>query len=103
MWGALAGLLAGFMVLGRDQIAWLFVLTLIAFIAWRLFSPPQSDPHPFFRRLGRMIKPLSGGLLTGLVVVLPPLLWTIALAQQSNRAEITLAGRCAARCIRRRC
>jgi hypothetical protein len=92
VWGALAGLLAGFMVLGRDQIAWLFVLTLIAFIAWRLFSPPQSDPHPFFRRLGRMIKPLSGGLLTGLVVVLPPLLWTIALAQQSNRAEITLAG-----------
>lgn len=92
LWGALAGLFAGFMVLGRDQIAWLFVLTLIAFIAWRLLSPQKSDPYPFFRRLGRMIKPLAGGLLTGVVVALPPLLWTIALSQQSNRAEITLAG-----------
>ena len=92
LWGALAGLFAAFMVLGRDQIAWLFVLTLTLFTLWRLFSPPESDRNGFFTRIKRMIAPLGGGLIVGLVVAGPPLLWTIALAQQSNRAEITLEG-----------
>ena len=91
-WGALAGLFAAFMVLGRDQIAWLFALTLSFFVVWRLVSPPESDPNPFFKRLKRMVAPLAGGLLVGLPVAGPPLLWTIALAQQSNRAAITLEG-----------
>ena len=91
-WGALAGLFAAFMVLGRDQIAWLFVLSLTAFVIWRMFSPPETDKHDFFARLGRMFKPLLGGTIVGLVVAGPALLWTIALAQQSNRAEITLDG-----------
>ena len=92
LWGALAGLFAAFMVLGRDQIAWLFVLTLAAFVVWRLFSPPESDQHPLLARLGRMLKPLVGGTLVGLAVAGPPLVLTLALAQQSNRAEITLEG-----------
>jgi hypothetical protein len=91
-WGALAGLFAAFMVLGRDQIAWLFVLTLAAFTIWRLFSPPETDSNAFFARLKRLFKPLAGGTIVGLIVAGPPLLWTIALAQQSNRAEITLDG-----------
>ncbi len=91
-WGMLAGLFAAFMVLGRDQIAWLFVLTLTIFVAWRLLSPSEIDENGFARRLLRMIKPLGGGLVVGLVVAGPPLLWTIALAQQSNRSEITLDG-----------
>jgi hypothetical protein len=91
-WGALAGLFAAFMVLGRDQIAWLFVLTLAAFTIWRLFSPPETDRNAFFARLKRLFKPLMGGTIVGLIVAGPPLLWTIALAQQSNRAEITLDG-----------
>jgi hypothetical protein len=92
LWGALAGLFAAFMVLGRDQIAWLFVLVLTAFVIWRQISPPESDRHGFFMRLGRLFKPLAGGVMVGLAVAGPPLLWTIALAQQSNRAEITLDG-----------
>ncbi|MDI9846885.1 hypothetical protein QM467_02295 [Rhodoblastus sp. 17X3] len=92
LWGALAGLFAAFMVLGRDQIAWLLVLTLTFFVIWRLFSPPEGDSRGFFSRLGRMFKPLLGGMVVGLAVAGPPLLWTIALAQQSNRAEITLEG-----------
>ncbi len=92
LWGALAGLFAAFMVLGRDQIAWLFVLTLTFFTIWRLFAPPSSDRNGFFTRMKRMIKPLGGGLIVGLIVAGPPLLWTIALAQQSNRSEITLDG-----------
>ncbi|WP_294541086.1 hypothetical protein [uncultured Rhodoblastus sp.] len=91
-WGALAGLFAALMVLGRDQIAWLFVLSLSFFTIWRLFSPPQSDKNAFFARLKRLIAPLAGGAIVGLIVAGPPLLWTIALAQQSNRAEITLEG-----------
>jgi hypothetical protein len=91
-WGMLAGLFAALMVLGRDQIAWLFVLTLTAFVIWRLFSPPESDKHGFLARLGRIVKPLAGGALVGLAVAGPPLLMTIALAQQSNRAVITLEG-----------
>ncbi len=59
---------------------------------WRLVSPPKTDPNPFFKRVKRMIAPLAGGLLVGLPVAGPPLLWTIALAQQSNRAAITLEG-----------
>jgi hypothetical protein len=91
-WGALAGLFAAFMVLGRDQIAWLFVLSLTFFVVWRVFSTPDFDADGFLARLRRMVKPLLGGTLVGLIVAGPPLLWTIALAHQSNRAEITLEG-----------
>ena len=92
VWGMLAGLFAAFMVLGRDQIAWLFVLTLTVFVAWRLLSPSETDENGVLKRLLRMIRPLSGGTIVGLIVAGPPLLWTIALAAQSNRSEITLEG-----------
>jgi hypothetical protein len=91
-WGALAGLLSALMVLGPNQVAWFFVLTLAAFILWRLLSPPDVDGHGFFARLGRMVKPLLGGVLFGLPLVAAPLLWTVALMAQSNRPEITLQG-----------
>ena len=81
------------MVLGRDQIAWLFVLTLTVFVVWRLLSPPpKAITHPFFRRLRADDQAAWRRPAVGLVVAGPPLLWTIALAQQSNRAEITLDG-----------
>ena len=92
LWGMLAGLFAAFMVLGRDQIAWLFVLTLTVFVIWRFFAAPEGEKYSYGARLRRLIAPIGGGLIVGLVVAGPPLLWTIALAQQSNRAEITLEG-----------
>ena len=92
LWGMLAGLFAAFMVLGRDQIAWLFVLSLTVFVIWRFFAAPEGDKYSYASRLRRLIAPIGGGLIVGLVVAGPPLLWTIALAQQSNRAEITLDG-----------
>lgn len=91
-WGALAGLFSALMVLGPNQVAWFFVLTMAGFVVWRLFSPPDSDGHGFFARLGRMFKPLLGGVLFGLPLVSAPLLWTVALMAQSNRPEITLQG-----------
>ncbi len=92
LWGMLAGLFAALMVLGRDQIAWLFVLTLTVFVIWRFFAAPEGDKYSYGARLRRLISPIGGGLIVGLVVAGPPLLWTLALAQQSNRAEITLDG-----------
>lgn len=91
-WGALAGLFSALMVLGRDQIAWLFTLTLTLLVIWRLLSPPPEDARPFLQRARSKIKPLLGGALVGLIVAGPPLLLTLALAQQSNRPEITLDG-----------
>lgn len=90
-WGGVAGLFAGLMALGRDQIGWLFCLTLAAFVVYRLFSPPPESPS-FGRRLAGMLKPLAGGALVGLIVVGPALVWTVQLAEQSNRSEITLEG-----------
>ena len=52
-WGMLAGLFAAFMVLGRDQIAWLFVLTLTVFVIWRFFAPPEGDKYGYASRLRR--------------------------------------------------
>ena len=92
IWGMAAGLFSALMVLGRDQVAWLLTLTLAAFVLWRLFAPPAEDTNPFFKRLARMLPPLVGGTIVGLIVAGPALLWTIALALQSNRSEITLEG-----------
>ncbi|PPQ40230.1 hypothetical protein [Rhodoblastus acidophilus] len=91
-WGMAAGLFAAFMVLGRDQIAWLFCLVLAAFVVYRVFAPPAPDGLGAGKRFARMLKPLAGGTLVGLIVAGPALLWTLALAEQSNRSEITLEG-----------
>ncbi len=87
VWGALAGLFSGLMVLGRDQIAWFFVLTLTAYVLWRAWSGPDR-----LRRAAGMAAPLAAGLVVGLIVAGPVLLLTIELARQSNRSEITLQG-----------
>jgi len=91
LWGGVAGLFAALMVLGRDQVAWLFCLVLAAFVLYRGFAA-QSDGLTVGRRFLRMLKPLLGGTLVGLVVAGPALVWTVLLAEQSNRSEITLEG-----------
>ncbi len=91
LWGAAAGLFAGFMVAAPNQVAWFFSLFLGLFVVWRLVSPPKEDERRFFARLGGMVAPLSGVLIVGAFVAVPPLLWTIALLRQSNRPVISLA------------
>jgi hypothetical protein len=91
-WGMVAGLFAALMALGRDQIGWLFCLVLAAFVVYRLFNPPRADRRRLFARLSGLFKPLAGGALVGLAVAGPALIWTIELAEQSNRSEITLDG-----------
>ena len=82
-YGAAAGLIAGFMVLGRDQIALLCVAILAFAVVWHVFSGPN-----LVQRVRGFLPPLTAGLVVGVVTIALPLALTFALAQQSNRPEI---------------
>lgn len=85
--GFLAGALAGLMVLGRDQIAWLGVWLLAGFVLWHLLRAPS-----FAAALRSALAPLLSGVVGGTLVVGWPLLMTVLLAGDSNRPSIDLAG-----------
>lgn len=82
-----AGLIAAFMVLGRDQIALLAVYILAARVVcyWAACERP-------LQAVGQSLAPLVGGGLIGGVVVAIPVLMTVVLAAQSNRPSIDFAG-----------
>ncbi|MFM9848811.1 MAG: hypothetical protein ACKVP3_16785 [Hyphomicrobiaceae bacterium] len=86
-YGLAAGLAAGCIVLGRDQVALLCVYLLIAYVLWRLFAD-FGERTGLFRRL------LSLGVagLAGFALVIIPVLFTILLAADSNRPEIDYVG-----------
>src|SRR3954469_22422611 len=84
-YGALAGVMAALIVLGRDQIALLNVYVLAGFVfahwcgfGWRL-------------RLRASIAPLISGGITGLAIIALPVALTELLASDSNRPEFTYA------------
>lgn len=88
-WGALAGLAAALIVLGRDQVALLEVYVLAGFVfahwcgaGWRA-------------RVRASIVPLIAGGVAGLIIVALPVLLTELLALRSNRPEFSFieAGR----------
>ena len=78
-WGLAAGVVAGLMVLGRDQVAFLCALVLTAFVAHEIFGAGWRG------RLRAALKPLAAGLVGGTLVVALPLALTLDLAAQSNR------------------
>lgn len=82
-WGLLAGLLAGFMVLGRDQVALLGVWTLVFYVLGHVLRT---------RQVWASLKPLAGGFLSGLATVAIPVAMTATLAAVSNRSSIDLDG-----------
>ncbi|MFV0281508.1 MAG: hypothetical protein ACK5JM_12215 [Rhodoblastus sp.] len=86
LWGATAGVLAGLMVGGRDQVAWLQALVLAGFVAHRLLggASPAATARSF-------IAPLTAGSLAGLVVAGVPVLLSALLAASSNRPEIVFS------------
>ncbi|MBN9081416.1 MAG: hypothetical protein BGP04_24335 [Rhizobiales bacterium 62-17] len=88
-YGALAGLAAGLMIIDRDQVALLCALLLAIFAAWRLI---ENDGESFGRRLRTALPALLAGAITGVVVIAVPIAFTLALAEQSNRAVIDFAG-----------
>lgn len=82
--GAAAGATAAFMVLGRDQVAYLSVLLLSAFALYRV----ASDGRPILSAAA----PLLAGALVGGAMIAIPLAFTLELAANSNRPEIDLDG-----------
>ncbi len=86
-YGFAAGIVAGFMVLGRDQVALLGVyvlagLTLGAFLRAR---------RPL-RTLASALPPLLAGSVGAVLVAALPILLTAVLAEESNRPVIDLLG-----------
>jgi hypothetical protein len=85
--GLLAGLVAGFMALGRDQVAYLGLWLLTAHVLWSWWDAPV-------RRIAirRSLAPLALGGLAGALVVMVPITLTVLLSENSNRPAIDLAG-----------
>jgi hypothetical protein len=86
-YGVAAGLAAGCIVLGRDQVALLCVSLLAAYVLWRLFAD-------FGEREGMVRRLLSLGVagVAGFALVIVPVLFTVLLAAGSNRPEIDYIG-----------
>lgn len=86
-YGFCAGLAAGFMVLGRDQVALLgaYVLAGLTLAAIAMAERPL---RAFIRSLG----PLLAGAFGAILVATVPILFTFVLAHESNRPEIDLLG-----------
>jgi hypothetical protein len=87
LYGFAAGVVAGFMVLGRDQVALLgvYVLTGLVIAAIAMANSP-------WRALRSSLPPLLAGVVGGVLVATVPILLTAVLAEESNRPEIDLIG-----------
>ncbi len=85
--GVGAGLVAAFIVLGRDQVALLVVYLLIGRVLWLWFT----DPTPSMG-IRQSLLPLIAGGVVGLLVIALPVLMTVLLAANSNRPAIDYAG-----------
>jgi hypothetical protein len=82
-YGFTAGVLAGLMLLGRDQVAFLGLLVLAGYTLLRLRDGGWA--------LRRSALPLLAGALGGALTVAVPMVMTLLLAADSNRPEITLS------------
>ena len=80
LYGLAAGILAGFMALGRDQIALLCIFILAAYAIWHVWNGRGMR-----RRLLRALGPLSMGFIGGVLTIAIPIAFTIFLADDSNR------------------
>jgi hypothetical protein len=82
-WGAAAGLAAGFIAFGRDQVALLALYLLAGFVLWHWFAGAGARA-----RVAASVKPLAAIAVSGALVVVIPVLLTALLAAESNRPEI---------------
>jgi hypothetical protein len=86
-YGLAAGLAAGLMMLGRDQVALIFAYVL-AFAVLNHWLTAEDRASAFRRSL----KPLIAAALTGAVVVALPVLMSALWGGQSNRVVIDIEG-----------
>jgi hypothetical protein len=82
-----AGLMTGFVVLGRNQVALLATYLLLGFLAWQVFATAKP-----LRLLRAMALPVTVGIIGAMLVAGVPLALTYVLAQDSNRPVVGLAG-----------
>lgn len=87
LYGFAAGVMAGFMVLGRDQVALLGVYVLTGLVAAAIAMANRP-----WRALRSSVLPLLAGVIGGLLVATVPILLTAMLAEESNRPAIDLIG-----------
>ena len=87
-YGLAAGVVAGCIVAGRDQVALLEVYVLAGFVLAYWIS--ASDD--LMSALRHSVAPLAAGAGGGIAVALVPVVLTVLLAGQSNRPEIDLEG-----------
>ena len=80
LYGLAAGILVGFMALGRDQIALLCIFILAAYAIWHLWNGRGMR-----RRLLRALGPLTMGFIGGVLTIAIPIAFTLFLADDSNR------------------
>ncbi|MDB5642241.1 MAG: hypothetical protein JWN07_1558 [Hyphomicrobiales bacterium] len=80
--GVCAGLFAGLMLIGRDQIAYLCAIVLAIYAVGGLLEA----------RARRVVGSLAAAAITGLAVIAVPILLTIILAQESTRVLIDFQG-----------
>ncbi|WP_236841890.1 hypothetical protein [Bosea sp. PAMC 26642] len=85
LYGFAAGLFAGFMVLGRDQVALIGVYVLAGLVLAAIAMAPRP-----WRALRGSILPLIAGVIGAALVAAVPILLTAFLAQESNRPTIDL-------------
>lgn len=83
VYGVAAGIVAAFIVLGRDQVALLAIYLLAAFALWRTLSAHQ--PRAALRA---SLLPLAAGAACALAIIALPVLLTALLANESNRPSI---------------
>ena len=87
LYGLAAGVVAGFMVLGRDQVALLGVYVLAGLVVAAIAMADKP-----WQALRTSVLPLLAGVIGAVLVASVPILLTAFLAQESNRPEIDFVG-----------
>jgi len=80
--GMLAGVVAGLVAIGRDQVALLALYVLAGFVLWHWFAGEKP-----LARLQASVRPLLAGTATGALILAVPIMLTVLLAASSNRPE----------------
>lgn len=93
--GLCAGVVAAFLVVGRDQVALLSVYLLIAYVItyWLTgVGAVVGDDSRATQRLRTSLGPLVAGGIAGALLIALPILMTALAAADSNRPDIDLIG-----------
>ena len=85
--GAAAGVVAAFIVLGRDQVGLISLYMLAGYVVWHVAMAQRPAEAAV-----RAVVPVLAGGIPGLAIVALPILMTLLYAQMSNRSDIDFLG-----------